>query len=172
MIEALLVIDMQEYFYSLKPKAFNTKIIPNLHMKLDEFRQKNKLIIHAFTVYSQNKQDWPKVRKKENSIWCIAGSGEERFIPGFEPKEDEVQVIKKRYSAFFNTELHQILTDKNVEVLMLCGFSTDVCIRMTANDAYNYGYKNFFLKDCMDSLNESNNASLEYNSWIFNADCK
>jgi len=45
-------------------------------------------------------------------------------------------VIKKRYSAFFETNLDQILDGMNPDALILAGINSHACIRVTAIDAY------------------------------------
>ena len=45
-------------------------------------------------------------------------------------------VIKKRYSAFFNTELDHTLHRLKTDVLILSGINPHACVRVTAIDAY------------------------------------
>ena len=45
-------------------------------------------------------------------------------------------VIKKRYSAFYGTNLDKVLDTLNPDAMILAGINTHACIRMTAIDAY------------------------------------
>jgi len=169
MNEALLIIDMQKYFYDLSPEIFNNKIIPNLKKQISVFRNSQKKIIHIRTIYSNDKSNWPKIRKSDSTIWCLENSGSEEYILGFEPQKGENEVIKTRYSSFFETNLGCILKEEKIEKLFIGGFSSDVCIRSTAFDAYNEGFEIFLLKDCMHSFKENFKDSLEYLEWVLKA---
>ena len=48
----------------------------------------------------------------------------------------DTTIIKKRYSAFFATNLDALLTRLQIKEIMLCGINTHACIRVTAIDAY------------------------------------
>lgn len=51
-------------------------------------------------------------------------------------------IIAKQYaSAFFSTELHDLLQKSRVDTVVLAGCSTSGCVRATAVDACQYGYK-------------------------------
>ncbi|MGA7401137.1 MAG: isochorismatase family protein, partial [Candidatus Sulfotelmatobacter sp.] len=45
-------------------------------------------------------------------------------------------LIKKRYSAFYQTELDQLLHRLQPDAIILAGINTHACIRVTAIDAY------------------------------------
>ena len=56
--------------------------------------------------------------------------------------EERVQEWEKtRYSAFWNTHLHDYLQSKGVKCVLLTGVCTDICVLHTAVDAYNLGYR-------------------------------
>ncbi len=48
---------------------------------------------------------------------------------------------KTRYSAFAGTHLAQLLRERRVDDLLLCGVCTDICVLHTAVSAYNEGYR-------------------------------
>ena len=72
-------------------------------------------------------------------------------------------VIKKRYSAFFGTNLDQLLADLHPVALILAGINTHACIRMTAIDAYQRDIPVILAGDCIDSYDrEHHDISLRY----------
>ncbi len=48
-------------------------------------------------------------------------------IKEIERKPSDVEVVKKRYSAFFGTQLHQLLTSVRCSHLNIGGINTHVC---------------------------------------------
>jgi nicotinamidase-related amidase len=57
-------------------------------------------------------------------------------IPELSLQPDEAQVIKKRYSAFFGTQLDRLLLAHAADTVVLAGINTHACVRTTAIDAY------------------------------------
>jgi nicotinamidase-related amidase len=56
-------------------------------------------------------------------------------------------IRKRRYSAFFGTELDTLLRNLGVDVVIVAGVATNVCCDSTARDAFFRGYKVIFLAD-------------------------
>jgi isochorismate hydrolase len=54
---------------------------------------------------------------------------------------------KKRYSAFYETDLDSILRSKGIQDLILSGVMTNLCCETTARDAFMRDYRVFFLID-------------------------
>jgi nicotinamidase-related amidase len=57
------------------------------------------------------------------------------------PVGDERVVLKKYASAFFGTDLSTELVTDGVDTLVLCGVTTSGCIRATAVDGMQHGYR-------------------------------
>lgn len=89
------------------------------------------------------------------------------------PEDDDYFVLKPKHSAFYSTTLEVLLKQLNVETLLLCGFSTDICILFSANDAYMRGYKIFVPSDCSASVDFSNNKrAIKYIERVLKADTR
>jgi bifunctional isochorismate lyase/aryl carrier protein len=74
-------------------------------------------------------------------------------------------ILKKRYSAFFKTELDELLVKRRVGELVICGINTHACIRMTAIDAYQRDLRVVLAEECIGSYNEEHaRVSLDYMS--------
>lgn len=72
-------------------------------------------------------------------------------------------VIKKRYSAFFGTNLDQLLNDLHPDARTLAGVNTHACIRTTAIDAYQRDFPVILAADCIDSYDRVHHEiSLRY----------
>ncbi|NEJ11056.1 isochorismatase family protein, partial [Rhizobium leguminosarum] len=76
---------------------------------------------------------------------------------------NDVTIIKKRYSAFFKTELEDLLEEFGVGELVLCGINTHACISMAAIGAYQRDFRVVLAEECIDSYNEEHaRVSLDY----------
>lgn len=71
---------------------------------------------------------------------CIEGEPATDFIAGLEPQGEEFHIRKRRYSAFFGTELLIVLRAHHAQTLILFGGLTDVCVHYTAVDAHQHDY--------------------------------
>ena len=70
---------------------------------------------------------------------CIKGTSEAEIIAEVAKYEGEI-IHKKRYSAFFETDLEQRLEALSPDKIIICGVCTDICVMHTASDARNRDY--------------------------------
>ncbi len=64
------------------------------------------------------------------------------------PGPQDIAILKPRHSAFYGTPLELLLDQMKVERLVLAGLSTDMCVQMTAMDAYVRSYPTWVPADC------------------------
>jgi ureidoacrylate peracid hydrolase len=57
------------------------------------------------------------------------------IIPELAPRENDTVIYKTRYSGFYRTELHDVLTSMGVRQLIVVGATTSVCVESTVRDA-------------------------------------
>jgi nicotinamidase-related amidase len=78
---------------------------------------------------------------------------------GFRP--DDYFIRKRRYSAFFGTDLAILLKGLKAETLILIGGLTDVCVHYTYADAHQSDFYTRVVEDCViGSSHEAHAASL------------
>ena len=65
------------------------------------------------------------------------------------PVDNERVILKKYASAFFGTDLETELTTHRVDTLVLTGVTTSGCIRATAVDSLQYGYRTIVPADAV-----------------------
>ena len=65
------------------------------------------------------------------------------------PLESELVITKQYASAFFGTDLIAVLREKTVDTVILAGCSTSGCIRATAVDAVQHGFRTIVVKECV-----------------------
>jgi ureidoacrylate peracid hydrolase len=85
---------------------------------------------------------------------CLEGTPESEVHPELAPQPGEKEILKHRYSAFYNTDLETILRVMKVEDLVITGIMTNMCCESTARDAYFRDYRVFFLADATGSITE------------------
>jgi maleamate amidohydrolase len=74
------------------------------------------------------------------------------FFGEFRPEGDnETLVLKRRFSAFFATDLALFLTEQKVERVIIAGVKTNVCIRATAQDAFANGFEPVLAREATNS---------------------
>ena len=67
-------------------------------------------------------------------------SGAADYFDGIEPLPEEYQMVKRRYSGFFGTDLEILLKGLGVEHIYAVGLLTDVCVHYTCADAHQHDY--------------------------------
>ncbi len=64
------------------------------------------------------------------------------------PAESDLTVLKPRHSAFQSTPLDLLLRQMEADKLIIVGLATDMCVHLSAMDAYMNGYKVWVPADC------------------------
>lgn len=80
---------------------------------------------------------------------CFEGEWGAQVIDELKPGDDDIVVIKRRYSGFFNTDLDLTLKDLEVDTLITMGVVTNICVRSTVHDAFFLGYTAVVPEDCV-----------------------
>lgn len=83
---------------------------------------------------------------------AIEGDPGTELVEGLEPQGDEFLIRKRRYSAFFGTELDLVLRAYGADTVLLVGGLTDVCVHYTAVDAHQHDYQ---VRVCVDAVGGS-----------------
>ena len=94
-------------------------------------------------------------------VHCLEGDLATELAAGLVPKPEEYLIRKRRYSAFFQTELELVLRSYGVDTVLLVGGLTDVCIHYTAMDAHQRDLYVRVIEDCVGgSSHEAHVAAL------------
>ncbi len=153
---ALLVIDMQSFFLDPLSPSFTcggVAILPNIKKLIHIFRAAELPVVYTRHVHHPGLLDAGIMAGWWEGM-CLEGSPESEIHPEIAPQPGEKEVLKHRYSAFYNTDLETILRCLKVEDLVICGIMTNMCCESTARDAYYRDYRVFFLADGTGSINE------------------
>lgn len=141
---ALLVIDIQqEDFREMREDNLNDPAwdcIRNAKRVLDVFRAKKLPVIQIKEVHRPDMVDFGRELDGAEGIHCIENSPYTDYAKLTYPIQGEYLISKRRYSAFFGTDLEILLKGLHVDTLYLIGGLTDVCIHYTAVDAHQHDY--------------------------------
>ncbi len=95
----------------------------------------------------------------------------QKVVEVLKPRRHDYFVLKAKHSAFYSTTLDLLLQYLGVETLILTGFTGDICILFTANDAYIRDYRLVIPSDCVVSEdNTENQRALKYMQRVVDAD--
>lgn len=92
-----------------------------------------------------------EVRRHQTRV-VIAGTPGADLLPELVVHLSDHVVLKKRYSAFFGTNLDELLARLDCDRMIVAGVNTHACVRTTVVDAYQRDYEVILAKDCIDSL--------------------
>ncbi len=80
---------------------------------------------------------------------CLGMSGEPGQIARLlYPQADDLTILKPRHSAFFASPLELLLREMQARELVIAGLATDMCVQMTAADAFLREYRCWVPADC------------------------
>lgn len=152
-MKALLVIDMLKDFIDLDG-ALSTgpagkDIIKFVKEKMVDFRGNNDPIVFIC--------DNHEIDDKEFDMFpshCVAGSSGSKIIEELDVRKTDKIIRKRRYSAFYGTDLDLYLREKGVDEIYLVGVCTNICVLYTAADARNISYKVNIYKEGVASFDE------------------
>ena len=79
----------------------------------------------------------------------VEGNPLAAFCEAVTPNADEVVISKQYASSFFGTSLASLLHAQGNDTLVLAGCSTSGCIRATAVDAVQHGFRTIVVRECV-----------------------
>lgn len=162
---ALLVIDIQQEDFvgmdnneqEVDNPAWNC--IRNAKKVLDVFRAKKLPVIQIKEIHRKNMVDFGRELDGSEGIHCMEDSPYSDYANLTYPIDGEYLITKRRYSAFFGTDLEILLKGLKVDTLYMIGGLTDVCIHYTAVDAHQHDYH---IKVVTDAVAGSSMEAHEY----------
>jgi nicotinamidase-related amidase len=78
----------------------------------------------------------------------VRGEPGHDIIADLYPQEGEPVIDKPGKGAFYATDLHNILRNRDIETLIVCGVTTEVCVHTTVREANDRGYRCIVPGDC------------------------
>lgn len=113
------------------------------------------LLTHTHKILPRSREE--RIRKK---TICVRGTWDAKIVDDIKPddKNDHI-IIKRRDSAFHNTEIEVWLRSIGVDTLVFCGIDTSICVESSLRDAFNIGYDVILISDATASSNKKHYES-------------
>ncbi len=159
-MKALLIIDLQrEFFTAGRLKEHKESLTTSTNALIDACRKKQIPICFIRQEYKADLSDAPLYNRKLGKPITLEGTEGAQFLPELHILENDRVIIKKRYSAFFETDLDAQLKELGVTELIIAGVNTMSCVRMAAIDAYQRDYAVILALDCVDGHDKAQHES-------------
>jgi nicotinamidase-related amidase len=137
MTRALIVIDVQESFRQrpLWQAISNPGIADDVARLVDGVRASGDFVV------------WVLHTEPGSGGTFDPASGHVQLIEPLAPRPGEPVLAKTSHNAFTTTNLQQILTQRGITALVICGIRTEQCCETTARVASDLGYDVTFVTE-------------------------
>ena len=155
---ALIVIDIQAGTFV--EKSNDERAIPHMEdyasrmlearTAIDKAHDLDIPVIFIQEIHRANLVDFGRELDGVEDIHCLDNNSDTDLAKeqmGFGPNDYHIQ--KRRYSAFFGTDLEILLRGLKVQTLILVGGLTDVCVHYTFVDGHQSDYYCRVIEECV-----------------------
>lgn len=150
-----LFVDLLEDFFQSPPLSQRRNVIANAANDLLRIaRSLSAPVIWVRQEFEDDLSDAFLSMRRTGRRVTIKGTKGCELLSELQKQHADHEIVKKRYSAFFGTELDQLLQQLDCAQLVICGVNTQACVRMTAIDAYQRDIPVLFAKDAISSYDE------------------
>jgi nicotinamidase-related amidase len=148
---ALVLVDVNNAFFDERgqfhyPAA--AEVLPGIRALLEAARGGGTLVIHVREAHHPGLDDFETHKLPAH---CIAGEFDAAPYPGFEAATGEPVLGKRRYSAFFATDLDLLLREQGIQEVIFAGVKTNVCMRASVQDAFAHGFRPVLVRGAVNS---------------------
>jgi nicotinamidase-related amidase len=164
---ALIIIDMQRDF--MEPGGFGetlgndvsqlARAVAPIAAVLKAARETGMMVVHTREGHLPDLSDAPpaKIARGAPSLRIgdpgpmgrilIRGEAGHDIIPTLYPVEGEIVIDKPGKGAFYATTLGADLRARDIDTLLVCGVTTEVCVNTTVREANDRGYRCIVISD-------------------------
>jgi nicotinamidase-related amidase len=154
---ALLIIDMLNDFFQqqIHLAEQRTRLVVSINSLVEAFRQNGQPVLWVRQEFAPDLHDAFLDMRKHNLQLTIAGTDGCEILPELDRRPADITIVKKRYSAFFGTDLEATLRRICPDMLVVAGINTHACVRTTVIDAYQRDYEVVVAAECIASYDEA-----------------
>lgn len=145
---ALLIHDMQDYFINFygEDSLLIQDVINNI-VRLKTWCKENHIPVF-YTAQPAEQKD--EDRALLNDMWgpsLTAYPEQAEIVKKLSPTLQDQVLTKWRYSAFYRSDLHKTMKEKEKDQLIICGVYAHIGVLQTAADAFMNGIQPFVVGD-------------------------
>jgi nicotinamidase/pyrazinamidase len=146
---AVIIVDMLKDSFNGPPDhpviaGFKT-IIPGIRFLVKEARKLNGLIVYANDSFFKEDFIFRKGKMHAHSLRDTSGA---EIIDKLEVRPGDIVLPKRRFSAFFKTDLDITLRNHEIDTIAVTGLTTEVCVLATALDGLSNDFYSVIISDC------------------------
>jgi ureidoacrylate peracid hydrolase len=161
---AVLVVDMVNDFCTeggvMVTPGVMDRLGPPQNAIIKKARESGSPIIFIMDSHRSNvKRDREFLKRPRH---CVEGEWGAQISDVLDKQDNDIYVVKRRYSGFFNTDLDLTLRDMQIDTLIVMGVVTNVCVRSTVHDAFFLGYTAIVPEDCVEATGAREQISSLY----------
>lgn len=129
---------------------------------VDNARSSGAPVVWTRVRYQPGGADGGLFYRKVGALSCFDdGNPLGAWLDDLIPSDGEIVVTKQYASSFFGTSLASSLNTAGIDTLLICGVSTSGCVRATALDALQHGFRPLVVADaCGDRDQRVHDANL------------
>jgi maleamate amidohydrolase len=150
---ALLIVDFINAYITEGAPLYAPDVVTAVNETIDLLalaREKNIPVLYTKVLYNKNFRDGGIFIQKVPVLkTMIDGEPLAEIVPQLSPVESDIIIVKQYASAFFGTPLAATLTSLSVDTILLTGCSTSGCVRASAVDGMQYGFRVIVPKECV-----------------------
>jgi nicotinamidase-related amidase len=145
------------------------RVAPRIAALKAKARKRHVPVIYANDNFGRWRSDF-----RQAVAHCLQdGVRGRQVVELLKPVPEDYFVLKVRHSAFFSTALERLLRDLKAKRIVIIGVSGDMCVLLTAADAYMRDLELYVPRDCVASISAAENRkALRYMERVFKADTR
>jgi nicotinamidase-related amidase len=153
----LLIIDMLNDFFRQHAclAGQRPQLVASINTLAKSFRYHGQPVLWVRQEFAPDLHDAFLEMRKHNLHVTIAGTDGCELLPELDFHPTDKIIVKKRYSAFFGTDLEAMLKNIRPDLLVVAGINTHACVRATVIDAYQRDYEVVVATECIASYDEA-----------------
>ena len=136
---ALIVVDMLNDFVDEKGALYCGQtardIIPFIKSRIGNYRKTGGLVIYLQDSHAEDDKEFERFPRHS-----VTGTWGHQIVPELAPKPGDIVIQKRRYSGFFETQLSDLLKNRNIGDVEVVGVCTNICVMDTAGGLANRDY--------------------------------
>jgi len=138
---SLIIVDMQNFFFRDAARRRNLEqAVKNINTLIKYFDARSLPVFNVLSGFKADGSDWDLKMRVTGQPELIVGSPEAEILPGIKISEHHRTIIKTRYSAFFKTDLAELMQALKIDRAVVVGAYTHFCVNATIFDAFCYDF--------------------------------